>query len=279
MTFNTTLAICVAGELRTFFDVLPFLTQAVAAYSTHYFLQVSASCSSSLSGDKHWSCSGHDYDSDRVKTALASALSPANIVVENDSELSRHNSWRGDFLPPYTHPAFRWAQCHHDILEAELRRGSQFGWVLRMRPDARFNCQFISLPHPLESSVYNTWDFVSLMPRAVADISLRQYPLGFGLVPCLPPSPFEACNYFLLRSHNITTYEVRGKRLMAEVLRPGQEVGTPQLADQDCLTGPDFGFYPSSVGSFFFETWVPGKNNSHPIYAEFLRSVSTLLSF
>ena len=199
-------ALCVAGELRTFFheDVQHNFKAAVLhAIQPDLFFQVSI--------EDH-SRSGLQFQRNITVAATRQKLlnlKPAHINIATDAELEMHPSWRGDFIP-YAHLSFRWSLCLNDMEDEEQRGGFRYRWIMRSRPDIIWMC---SLPQHFSwasvANIFFIWDMVVVMDRAHADVVLRQYPNSFGTVPCILGYSAHCQWSSALRSPNRNSTQVR----------------------------------------------------------------------
>ena len=199
-------ALCVAGEIRTFFqeDVQSnFKSALLDPLHPDLFFQVSVEDSSRLKPSP--------FKTVAVETARQRMLSlkPTQVNIATDLQLETHTLWLGDFIP-FAHLSFRWSLCLNDIEDEEKRGGFQYQWIIRTRPDLIWTC---SLPQQFTwASVANIifiWDMVVVMDRAHAQIVLRQYPNSFGTLPCVLGYS-EHCQWSTaLRSSNRNSSQVR----------------------------------------------------------------------
>jgi len=207
-------AVCIAGELRTFFedDVFSgFRNAVINPLQPALFFQVTLVDHNRLSDWHHYPTSvfkplpTHDEALSRIQT-----LRPVHLHIASDEELTLHPLWRGEhgIMP---HWAFRWALCARAIESEERARGMQYDWIVRMRPDMTWHCSLPSLlsAWPAEDIIFQQ-DWLAIARRSFANTILRVYPFGWGFVACTRNSGEvwpEFCVYYLaLRDGAITRW-------------------------------------------------------------------------
>jgi hypothetical protein len=208
---KATIALCVAGELRTFFEpgVQTRLRAAVLEpFAPEVYFQVSLqdhSPGSQLVVHK----ATHEMAIEELHT-----YKPIALNVKSDAELEAHPLWRGQLIHQ-SHLAFRWSLCMDDMETREEQLGLRYDWVVRLRPDMLWFCSLPQRPPPI--GVVFIWDMVAIMDRAHANFVMRQYPLGFGFVPCFYGYP-EHCTWSLALLTRSSDSEVRFVTPWAQVV-------------------------------------------------------------
>ena len=145
-------AICFAGELRTFEmdDVQRSLKLAVLdQINADLYFQVSVEYASAYSQN----ISSHYITSSNVSytEAIIESLHPISSMISTSKSLETHVKWINDDqkylkinMKHILHLSFRWGLCMDAIEEKEVAREKKYDWILLLRPDIIFLCKLPS---------------------------------------------------------------------------------------------------------------------------------------
>jgi len=190
-------AVCFAGQVRTFFedDVQAHLHSALLDKVTaDLFFDLSPDDG----GQKAGTCSGGAaWNGDKQLTAARiRQLFPGavSIRVQSNSELTNMSTWRSGFHVPYPPLTFRWARCMDDIQLREADMKVQYKFVIRMRPDLIWTCVMPSVDLWPPGDVFFSHDFAVIMRRSHVGV-MRMNPGAYGFWPCDDHIYQEDCQF------------------------------------------------------------------------------------
>ena len=222
------IALCLAGQLRTLtFSWMQHSLQhaVIAAVRPHAFLHVSREFESRQNATTH----DLELITNLVQPVCLHVLSDEQVLNAVGSSVAASTAATGSRLQEggiRGTLALRWEACLHDIAWAEAAVGKAYSYVVRARPDVRWGCVLPPLaswpaPTALTPPLLN-WDFVAVMPRALADavLSLRRR-TTLRAAPCSRPVfEHDRCLDTLLHEKGVAACELLPRARITRFSRP-----------------------------------------------------------
>lgn len=143
---NSEIAICIAGEIRTFLldDVQnSFKVSIIDQIKVDLFFQLSSSFTEK---SRNFGMTLPNYSANSILSSL-SKFNPVNLSLLSDADLEIHPLWINDHRYANHHLSyltFRWGLCMDDIERNEKKRGIKYKFVIRLRPDIIWTCKLPS---------------------------------------------------------------------------------------------------------------------------------------
>ena len=143
----------------------------------------------------------------RISSSIRRLFRPVYFQTLTDAEVMKSSSWVGRASGATSEQSvlfLRWLLLLEAMRSDERVRGSRYGLVLRMRPDATFLCKLPSdLPRWMNGfDAVQEGDQVMLMTREAASVALSVYLHGPQSAPCR--LKVELCVPAVLSAHNLS---------------------------------------------------------------------------